>query len=154
MIAFNLVVVTDWQDVQVPFVAVLDRFDAQEHRGTDHRDQNQLAGEFVLSQLSSANGPRHRQTAEQQHDRVETTEDLVEEPRGIHENFRVVVPVQGVSHKQTAEEQDFGDQENPNTEFSGIKLLFRRIEVVRDELTMIVMIIVMVVVAFSGCINR
>jgi len=56
-------------------------------------------------------------------------------------NFRVMISVQCVCYEQTTEEQNFGDQEEPNAQLARVELLFgATIEVMRNELTMVVVI--------------
>ena len=137
-----------WENSHVPFVTVLDRFDAQEHGRTNHRDQNVHATVFVAAQLSRTNRQSHCQAAEQQHNRVQTTQVLVQEHMGLVKNFRVMISVQRVCHEQTTEEQHFGDQEEPNAQLARIKLLLSTIEVMSDEFTMVVVVVVCCVCHF------
>jgi len=53
------------------------------------------------------------------------------------EDFRVVIPPKRVGDEQTAEEQDFGDQKDPDPQFAGVKLLLGVVKVVRNKLTVI-----------------
>ena len=53
-----------------------------------------------------------------------------------------MVAVQRVRDKQPAEKEDFCHQKDPNAQLAGVELLFGRIKVMGNELTMIVMIIV------------
>ena len=59
-----------------------------------------------------------------------------------------MVSVQRVRHEQTTEEQHFGDQEEPNAQLARIELLLGTVEVMSDEFTMIVVVVVCCVCHF------
>ena len=67
------------------------------------------------------------------------------------ENFRVVISIQNVGDKQTAEKQNFGYEENPDAEFPRIELLFGGVKVMSDKLTVIVVVIVSIGVWIGNC---
>ena len=139
------------EDANVPFVAVLNRFNSEKNRSTNHGDQHMFGDLFILAQLSSANGQCHRQTTEQENDRIQTTQPLVQKHVSLFENLRVMIAIQDVSNKQTAEKENFGYQKSPNTELARIELLFGGIEVMSDEFTMIMVVIVSIVVWIGNC---
>ena len=60
----------------------------------------------------------------------------------LFKDFRVVIPPKRVRHEQTTEEQNFGDQKDPDSQLSRIELLFGRVKVMSDKLTMVVVVIV------------
>jgi hypothetical protein len=62
---------------------------------------------------------------------------------GLLKNLGVVIPPERVGDKQAAEEQDFRHEENPDSQLARVKLLLGIVEVVGNEFTMIMVMIVM-----------
>jgi hypothetical protein len=101
--------------------------------GAEHGQAAEHQGLLLLAGLRRAHAHRHRPRAQQQHRGVDRAELPVEllaaEPEGLGVHL-VVVEVGG---EQTAEEQDFRRQEQPEAQLRRLELLHRRVEVVRHR---------------------
>ncbi|MBK6901090.1 MAG: hypothetical protein IPH09_18110 [bacterium] len=114
----------------LPFVLVLDALDGQEDAGAKQGRREHLLQPPLLAQLRAAHGHGHGEAADDQHQRVEAAEGLVQELVRVGEDLGVVGPVDGVGAEEPAEQQDLGDQEQPHAELAGIVLLRHRLEMV------------------------
>ena len=127
------------EDAQVPFVAVLNGLYAQENSGAYHSDQRVNSTALVVTVLGSPNTECHREATEEQHDRVHRTEILVQEMVSLVKDLGVMDSVKRVGNEQSAEEQNFGHQENPDSKLARIELLFSRLEMVSNERIVVMM---------------
>jgi len=53
----------------------------------------------------------------------------------------VIGPIDGIRAKEAGEEQDFRRQKQPRSELAGIELLHRRVEMVREERRVVVVLL-------------
>ena len=88
----------------------------------------------MIPQLCAAYCPGHRQAAEEQHDCVQRAQCRIQIFVSINKNFRVVAAIDGVSHEQTAEEQNFCYQKQPHPQLARIELLLSALKMVRNSL--------------------
>ena len=134
------------EQTHFPLVRVFNRFYAEKNIRTYHRNDNIDNRSTMVLQLRATYGPSHRQTAEKKHNRVQAAQPFVEMHMCRLENFRVVIPIDDVSDKKTTEKQDLLNEKQPHSEFSGIKLLLSRFKMVRNERTIGMFMMTMVVV--------
>ena len=101
-----------------------------------HRQQNPDDCRPLLAGLRGANGERHRQTAADEHGGVERAEHDVELAAGFGPRHRIPDAVQHVGEEEPAEEQHFGDEEQPHPQRGRLVLLLQRVEVVLEIVVM------------------
>ena len=112
------------------FLVILNRLDAQERQTQNNRQHQGNDLRPALADLRAVNGHRHRKTAEDQHGGVDGAECDVEVIAGNGESFREFRTIERVGEKHPAEEHDFGDQEHPHAERSGLTLLLHVLKMV------------------------
>src|SRR5579872_1215776 len=105
------------------FVAVLDAFDAEEneteqHGGDEAEDEQRTAGG-----LCGPDRENDRETAADEDSGVGGTESHIDSFAGGGEVRKIPVAIDQVSAKESAEEHDFGGEEDPHAEAGGIALL-------------------------------
>src|SRR5260370_1343287 len=115
-------------EVVVEFLLVFDRLDAEkdsaEAKGGDQENTDKL----LLANLRGPHRHCHRQAAHDEHDRVEAAKLDIERVAADAEGGAERTAIDGVREEQAAEEQDFGDQENPHAKRGGILLLLERLK--------------------------
>ncbi len=112
----------------VELLLVFDRFDAKKDSAESKRGDQENGDEALFSDLGGPDGHGHGQTAHNQHDGVAGTELDIQRVAADAEGGAERAAVDGVSEEHAAEEQDFGDQENPHAERGGFLLLFERLK--------------------------
>jgi hypothetical protein len=115
-------------EVVIEFLLVFDDFDAEEDGSQGERSDQEKADEFLFANLRGPDGHGHCQAAQDEHNGVAATECDVERIAADTESGAIGVAVNGVSQEQAAEEQDFGDQEDPHAERSSFLLLLERLK--------------------------
>ena len=75
------------QQSEFPFVRVLNRLHTKKHGGTAQGNRQTDDQPRALTELRTANSPRHRQAAEKQHASVESTQHFVQILTGKGEHF-------------------------------------------------------------------
>ena len=93
---------------------VLEVLDDQEHEAERHREKNPDDCRPLFAGLRGTNRERHRQAAADEHGGVERAEDDVQLAAGLGPCHRVPDAVERVGEEQSAEEQHFGDEEQPH----------------------------------------
>ena len=83
--------------------------------------------------LRRANRQRHRQAAADEHGRVDGAERDVQVVARRGERVRVPRAVDRVDEEQPAEEQNFGEQEDPHPERRRLLLLLEVVEMMRER---------------------
>ena len=111
---------------------VLEVLDDQEHEAERHREENPDDCRPLLAGLRGTNRERHRQAAADEHGGVERTEDDVQLAAGLGPRHRVPDAVEHVGEEESAEEQHFGDEEQPHPERCRLVLLLQRVEVMLE----------------------
>src|SRR6266478_6182480 len=110
-------------EMVVEFLLVFDGLDAKKDGAKTKRGDQENTDQFLLPDLRGPDGHGHGQTAHNQHNGVAGAQHDV---KGIAANAKSgaeCMAVYGVGQKEAAEEQDFGDQEDPHAERSGFLLL-------------------------------
>lgn len=139
------------EDAFMNLVAVLNILDAHEAEAAQDGNPEIDDQPATVAQLGTANAPRHRQAAEEQHAGIDGTHVLVKEAVGVLEDFGVVVTIDGVSGKESTEEEDLLCDERPHAQLASFELLFQRIEVVCQVLGVIMRMIAVVISCVSVC---
>src|SRR5216683_4912389 len=114
--------------MMVEFLLVFDGLDAKKDGAKNKRGDQENTDQFLLSDLRGPYGHGHGQTAHNQHNGVASAERYVERVAADAERRAEGSAIDGVGQEQAAEEQDFGDQENPHTERGGFLLLLERLK--------------------------
>ncbi len=89
-------------------------------------------GGTLLAGLRGADGKCHGQAAADEHGRVERSEDDVELEAGFGPRRGIPDAIEHVGEKQPAEEQHFGDEEQPHPERRRFVLLLQRVEMMLE----------------------
>src|SRR5579863_4920555 len=115
------------------FLVVFHRFDAQENPAKDHRgDQKQDEGATIPG-LSGPHRERHGETAAEQDDSIRGAQPNIQNVAAALKRGEIEPAINGVGGKQPAEEHDFGDQENPDSQGVGVLLLLQILKLVRQS---------------------
>src|SRR5258708_22684859 len=115
-------------EMMVELLFVFDRFDAKKGSSETKRSDQENADEALFSDLGGPDCHGHGQTAENEYDRVSSAQFNIECVTADTEGGAERAAVDGVGQEQAAEEQDFGDQENPHAERGGFLLLSERLK--------------------------
>ena len=118
--------------VVLELLLVFEVLDDQEHEPERHREQDPDDCRALLAGLRGANGERHRQAAADEHGGVERAEDDVELAAGFGPRHGIPDAIERVGEEQPAEEQHFGDEEQPHPQRRRFVLLLQRIEVMLE----------------------
>src|SRR5882762_8828809 len=113
-------------EMVVEFLFVLDHLDAEKDGAETQRGDQENADQLLFPDLRGPHSHGHGQAAHDQHDGVEAAELDIERVASGAEGRAERMSVNGVGKKEAAEEQDFGDQENPHAKRGGFLLLLER----------------------------
>src|SRR5882724_1053310 len=115
-------------EMVVEFLLVFDALDAKKDGAKNQRGDQENTDQFLLADLSGPHGHGHGQTAHDEHDGVACSQRDIKRIAADTEGRAEGAAIDGVSEEHAAEEQDFGDQENPHAECGGFLLLLERLK--------------------------
>ena len=115
-------------EVVVELLLVFDSFDAKKDGTETERGDQENADQFLFADLGRPDGHGHGQTAHNQHNGVASAQSDVQSIATDTESGAERAAIDGVSEEEAAEEQNFGDQENPHPERGGFFLLLERLK--------------------------
>jgi hypothetical protein len=141
-----------WQQTEINFVTVLNRLHTQEDRSARDGHPGASDDTSVLAKHCTANCPSHRQTAKEQYAGVDCTQRLIQKLASKCPNFWMEAAIHSIGAEHPAEEQHFCNEEQPDSEFTGVKLLFGIIEMVRQPCWMIMVVIMTMIIMSMGMI--
>src|SRR5262245_21883970 len=116
--------------MELVLVLVLEELDDEERQSEHHGAKEVPDRSLLRSGLRRADGHGHRETAADEHYRVEAAEPDVELEAAFRPGMRVPDAINQVCRQEPAEEHDFGDEKEPHSEGGGLELLLHRLEVV------------------------
>jgi hypothetical protein len=125
----------------VEFLFVFDALDAEEGEAEKHGQDEAANHQGAPSGLSAPNGEHHGQAAADEDRRVRGAKAGLNRGAGGSEISKVQAAVNQIGAEQSAEEHDFGSQEDPHTEAGGIALLLRFGEVVQQFGMMLLLVV-------------
>ena len=99
----------------------------------------------MLAGLRTTNSPRCGQRTEQQHAGVDRAQLCVQKLATALEYFWAKHAEDCIGTKHPAEKQDFGNQEQPDSQLAAVELLFRGVEMVRQPLGTVMVVVAVVV---------
>src|SRR5688500_8397747 len=117
----------------VNMLLVLDSLDHQERGAQQHGQDEHDDQKLAVVGLSEEHTQRHRQTADDQHDRVDGAESDVLMMAGSGKCLVIAPPIEPVSQEQSAEKENLGGQENPHSECGRLLLLTKVIKMMRQR---------------------
>ena len=106
--------------------------DDQEDEPERHREKDPDHRRALLPGLRGSHRKCHGQTAADQHGGVKGAEHDVEFAAGLCPRNWIPDAVEHVGEEQPAEEQDFGDEEQPHPQRGRLVLLIQRVEVMLE----------------------
>src|SRR5580692_27584 len=113
----------------VELLLIFDDLDAKEYGAETERGDEKETDQLLLAHLCRPDSHCHGQAAQDEYDRVAAAEFQVQRVAAGAEGGAECVAVNGVDQEEPAEEQDFGDQEDPHAKRSSFLLLLKRFEV-------------------------
>src|SRR5262249_30301628 len=114
------------------FLRIFNRLDPEENKAKDHRRAQKDNQPFPIALLGVVDGGSHREAAANQNQRIDEAELDVELVACNRKDVLICQPVNRICRKQPAEKQDFGRQEHPHAERTGLTLLLRIIELMYE----------------------
>src|SRR5919109_33033 len=113
---------------------IFEIFDDQKDQTQQQCNGQEEDQPLPVAQLRIVDRHRHRQAAENQHDRVGASERYIEKMATVRKASRIGCPIDRISQEQSAEKHDFGEEEEPHPDRSGLFLLLHRNEVMSQSL--------------------
>src|SRR5713226_1589041 len=110
----------------VEFLLVFDGLDAKKNGAKTKSGDQENTDQYLLADLRGPDRHGHGQTAHNQHNGVASAQFNVKSVAANAESGAEGATVDSVSEEHAAEEQDFGDQENPHAERGSFLLLLER----------------------------